>query len=116
MAEPQVLSDIVEEGGASSDLANSPVHEQSPVREQSPHHLQHVKPRNNSVSHVDVDYFDQSGALALLRTLTEKSQKSVKQSKLNRTSSSISSSTAVSITPGDGPYDLEKALRDIIKR
>ncbi|KAJ6520879.1 pleiotropic drug resistance ABC transporter [Mycena vulgaris] len=68
--------------------------------------------RSSSVSHVDVDFFDPAGVHGLQRTVTQISEKSAKRRPLKP--DSIDSD--VTLSPGDGPFDLEKTLKFISRK
>ncbi|KAF7316625.1 Brefeldin A resistance protein [Mycena chlorophos] len=64
--------------------------------------------RSSSASRVDVDFFDPAGVHGLQRTVTALSERSV-----GRPSVAESEGT---LTPGEGPFDLEKTLKFIVKK
>ncbi|KAF7336855.1 Brefeldin A resistance protein [Mycena venus] len=69
------------------------------------------RPSVSSVSRVDVDFFDPAGVKGLQRTVTGISERYVKrQSTLQNTDSDVT------LSPGDGPFDLEKTLRFVEKK
>ncbi|KAJ7649975.1 ABC-2 type transporter-domain-containing protein [Roridomyces roridus] len=63
-----------------------------------------------SVSRVDVDYFDPAGVKNLERTVSQMSER--KSNAEHR--QSIDSD--VTLNPGDGPFDLEKTLKFVVKK
>ncbi|KAJ7018816.1 pleiotropic drug resistance ABC transporter [Mycena alexandri] len=67
--------------------------------------------RTASVSRVDVDFFDPAGVKGLQRTVTQISERSVRR---QRKAESLDSD--VTLSPGDGPFDLEKTLRFVTKK
>ncbi|KAJ7113209.1 ABC-2 type transporter-domain-containing protein [Mycena epipterygia] len=68
-----------------------------------------IQGRRSSVSHVDVDFFDPAGVHGLKRAVTHISERSVK-----KTAESIDSD--LTISPGNGPFDLEKTLKFVQKK
>ncbi|KIK61032.1 hypothetical protein GYMLUDRAFT_166677 [Collybiopsis luxurians FD-317 M1] len=67
--------------------------------------------RGSTVSRVSVDHFDPEGVRDLQRTLTRLSQRD--GTKQTETSSRDSN---VTLIPGEGPFDLEKALKKMTRR
>ncbi|KAJ7168526.1 pleiotropic drug resistance ABC transporter [Mycena filopes] len=71
--------------------------------------------RTGSVSHVDVDFFDPQGVQGLRRTVTGISERSAR-----RQPKPESLDSDLTLSPGDGPFDLEKTLRledaEIVRR
>ncbi|KAJ7067216.1 pleiotropic drug resistance ABC transporter [Mycena amicta] len=65
--------------------------------------------RSSSASRVDVDFFDPAGVHGLQRTVTAMSERSMRRP----TSPTDSDGT---LTPGDGPFDLEKTLKFVKKK
>ncbi|KAJ7745683.1 pleiotropic drug resistance ABC transporter [Mycena metata] len=63
--------------------------------------------RTGSVSRVDVDFFDPAGVQGLQRTVTQISE---------RRNKAHSVDSDVTLSPGDGPFDLEKTLRFVEKK
>ncbi|KAF4618528.1 hypothetical protein D9613_009700 [Agrocybe pediades] len=82
--------------------------------------------RNSSVSHVDVEFFDPSGVQELRRTMTQERQYQQhqqhgqndleKQEEQDRRSSGESSDATINVGDGDGPFDFEKTLKQIIRK
>ncbi|KAL0960159.1 hypothetical protein HGRIS_011794 [Hohenbuehelia grisea] len=102
------LERIQEEG--TTNQTHAP---QSPPPPTASHDLSRV--RSNSVSHVDVDFFDRPGFQSLERTLTSISRRERSRRRKDTDVESQDSDTTLGL--GEGPFDLAKTARAIaIKR
>lgn len=122
MSEQVPLSDIKEEG--SRNVSRAPSYHAPnetdikstsappPVSPNVPHKRPGRARRGSVASHVDVDFFDPEGARQLERTMSRMSSRSRPVGQ-HREESLESDRT---LSAGEGPFDFEKTLRDILKR
>ena len=73
--------------------------------------------RESYASHVSIDYFDPAGVDELRRSLSLASN-SIRQpeDELRPKSPVPSISSEVTLAPGDGPFDFQKSLQQIMKK
>lgn len=77
--------------------------------------------RQHHVQHVGVDFFDPSGVNELRRTLSQmsgaKGQDGQSVLRHRGNDSGLSDSTSeLTLTTGDGPFDFEKTLKSVMRR
>lgn len=75
--------------------------------------IQKRRPRGSTVvSRVDIGYFDPTGVDELRRTMTRMSAQTVPAT----IAPSDKSELTLAFGPGDGPFDFEKTLRQVVKK
>lgn len=101
-----------------TDISHEP-ESSTPHGIRPPHHHRR---RDSSASRVAVDYFDPEGVLELRRTLTQQSatarsiHRTLTAQRQHPQSSGSSVSTAVGDSDASEKFDLEKILREMVKR
>lgn len=113
--------DHQEEPLATPQASGSPAVHYVDPRDDSHNHIPH-SPQDDDEGmrhrHVPLGYFDPSGVDELKRTMSRVSERHAPSTHLEPSSGSRLSSAASehTLTPGDGPFDFEKALQRSIRR
>lgn len=122
MADLSQLGRVPEDEDSASGPYNDDAAIHDEPRSQSPATIHTVPRRNSSVSHVSLDFFDPAGVEQLRRTMSHMSAAvhtsdipDVPVQKI-RSHSTVDTTTTLAAPKGDGPFDLERTLRTVMKR
>lgn len=122
MSDPSPLENIHEDGsGVATDPTPSAATRGAPLVLPPSPNVPTKQPtrRESLVSRVDIGYFDPSGINELRRTMTRMSLGNPEADVVDlnlRKDLSKSGNSYATLTPGDGPFDFEKTLRDVVKK
>lgn len=115
------LADIREEapsGAVSREASEPTLHNHAANHHEHPPHPHHPRPRRQSTaSRVSVDFFDPEGMIEIRRTLTQDRAYQEKDEKPRAASTGGSSTDSDNtLAAGGDGFDLEKTIRQIVRR